>query len=155
MAKDRLLLWMRSGAVATKRDTPHAMSADNVGIVREVIAAYSGTGKIREDLIDPDIEVWESTELPGELAGSGHGALVRAKETISESFEEWAIEPERFFDLGERILVFVAVQMKGRGSGAPAGGQLAYLFTLRDGKVTEWGLFGDRSKALEAAGLSE
>ncbi len=131
------------------------MSEENVEVVRQVIAAYSGTGEIRDDLIDPNIEVWESAELPGELAGRGHDALLRAKETISDSFEEWSVEPERFFDLGERILAFVTAYTKGRGSGVEAGGQMAYLFTVRDGKVIEWGLFGDRRKALEAAGMSE
>jgi hypothetical protein len=131
------------------------MSEENVEIVRQVIAAYSGTGEIRDDLIDPAIEVWESPELPGELAGKGRDALIRAQDTVSGSFDDWSIDPERFFDLGERILVFVAFRGKGRGSGIPADGQLAYLFTLRDRKVVEWGLFGDRTKALEAAGLRE
>jgi ketosteroid isomerase-like protein len=129
------------------------MSEENVEIVREVIAAYSGTGEVRADLIDPEIEVWESPELPGELAGSGHEALVRAQQTVSDSFVEWSIELERTFDLGDRVLVFVSFRATGRGSGIPADAQLAYLLTVRDGRVTEWGLFGDRSKALEAAGL--
>jgi ketosteroid isomerase-like protein len=131
------------------------MSEQNVEVVRHVIAGYSGTGEVREDLIDAAIEVWESPELPGDLAGKGHEGLRRAKERVSDSFEEWSIEPERFFDLGDRVLAFVSFHAKGRGSGVPADGQLAYLFTLLDGKVTEWGLFGDRSKALEAAGLSD
>jgi hypothetical protein len=67
------------------------MSEENVEIVRQVIAAYSGTGEVREDLIDPDIEVWESPELPGELAGRGHMALVRAQQTVFDSFDEWSI----------------------------------------------------------------
>jgi hypothetical protein len=48
------------------------MSEENVDLVRQVIAAYSGAGEIRDDLIDPAIEVWESPELPGELAAKGH-----------------------------------------------------------------------------------
>jgi ketosteroid isomerase-like protein len=131
------------------------MSKENVEIVRQVIAAYSGTGEVRDDLVDPDIEVWESSELPGELAGRGHSALIRARETVSDSFDDWSVEPERFFDLGDRILVFVTFRAQGRGSGVPADGSLAYLMTVRDRKVTEWGLFGDRNKALEAAGLRE
>jgi ketosteroid isomerase-like protein len=131
------------------------MSEENVEIVRQVVAAYSGTGEVLDHLIDPRIEVWESPELPGELAGKGHDALHRAREVVSDSFEDWSIEPERFFDLGERILVFVAFHARGRGSGVPADGRLAYLLTLRDGKVIEWRLFGNREEALEAAGLSE
>jgi ketosteroid isomerase-like protein len=131
------------------------MSRENVEVVRQVIAAYSGSGEVRDDLIDPQIEVWESPELPGELAGSGREALARAQEVVSGSFDDWSIEPERFVDLRERVLVFVTFQGTGRGSGIPAEGQLAYLFTLRAGKVVEWGLFGDRAKAVEAAGLQE
>jgi hypothetical protein len=93
--------------------------------------------------------------LACELAGTGYHNLARASEAPLDSFEEWSIEPERFFDLGERILVFVRFRAKGKGSGVPVEAPLAYLYTLRDGKVIEWGLFGDRSKALEAAGLRE
>ena len=131
------------------------MSQENVEIVRRAIAAYSRTGEPPEGFFDPQIEVWESPELPGELAGTGYHNLARAGEALLDSFEEWSIEPERFFDLGERILVFVRFRAKGKGSGVPVEAPLAYLYTLRDGKVIEWGLFGDRSKALEAAGLSE
>ena len=131
------------------------MSQENVEIVRRAIAAYNRTGRPPEDLFDPEVEVWESPELPGELAGKGLGNLVRANENLLESFEEWSIEPERFFDLGERVLVFVCFRVRGKGSGVQVDAPLAYLLTLRDGKVIEWGLFGDRNKALEAAGLSE
>ena len=48
------------------------MWEENVEVVRQVIAAYGGAGEIRDNLIDPAIEVWESPELPGELAGKGH-----------------------------------------------------------------------------------
>ena len=131
------------------------MSQENVEIVERALAAYSGTGDVPEELFDPEIEVWESAELPGDLAGKGFANLARVKETLTDSFEEWSIEPERFIDLGERVLVFVSFRVKGKGSGVPVDGPLIYLVTVRDGKVTAWGLFGDRSKALEAAGLTE
>jgi ketosteroid isomerase-like protein len=130
------------------------MSQENVETVRRAIAVYSRTGEPPENFFDSEIEVWESPELPGELAGKGLGNLVRANENLLESFEEWSIEPERFFDVGERVLVFVRFRARGKGSGVQVDAPLAYLYALRDGKVTEWGLFGDRSKALEAVGLS-
>jgi uncharacterized protein len=126
-----------------------------VEIVRRAIASYSRTGEPNQDLFDPEVEVWESPELPGELTGKGYDNLIRASESLLDAFEEFSIEPERFFDLGERVLVFVRFRVKGKGSGVPVDAPLAYLLTLRNGKVIEWGLFGDRSKALEAAGLSE
>src|SRR4051794_38622290 len=62
------------------RDTARAMSQENVVIVKRALAAYSDTGDVPEDLFDPEIEVWESPELPGDLAGKGHANLVRVKE---------------------------------------------------------------------------
>ena len=47
------------------------MSQENVEIVDRAIADYSRTGEPSEDLFHPEIEVWESPELPGELAGKG------------------------------------------------------------------------------------
>jgi hypothetical protein len=131
------------------------MSQENVEIAREAIATYSRTGKPPENLFDPEVTVWESPELPGELAGKGLGNLARVNENLLDSFEEWSIEQEKFFDLGERILVFVRFCARGKTSGVQVDAPLAYLLTLRDGRVIEWGLFGDRSTALEAAGLSE
>jgi ketosteroid isomerase-like protein len=131
------------------------MSQENVEIVRRAIVAYSRTGEPAEDLFDPEVEVWESPELPGELAGKGYANLVRVNENLLDSFEEWSVESERFIDLGERILVFVRFRAKGKGSGVQVDAPLTYLFTLRDGRVIDWGLFGDRKKALEAVELSE
>jgi ketosteroid isomerase-like protein len=130
------------------------MSEENVEIVRRAMAAYGG-GEIPEELFDPEIEVWESADLPGELAGKGYGNLVRANENLLDSFEEWSSEPEKFFDLGERILVFIRFRAKGKGSGINTNTPMAWLLTVRNGRVIEWGLFGDRRKALEAAGLAE
>ncbi len=129
------------------------MSQENVEIVRRAIDAFSRTGEPPEYLFHPDVEVWESPELPGELAGKGLENLIRVNENLLESFEEWSIEQEKSFDLGERVLVFVRFRAKGKGSGVEVDAPLAYLLTLRDGKVIEWGLFGDRSNALEAVGL--
>ena len=132
------------------------MSQENVEIVERAIAAYSRRGEaLDEHLFDPEMEVWESPELPGEFAGTGYDNLVRARDRVLDSFEEWSIESERFFDLGDRVLAFIRFRGSGKGSGVPVDAPLACLLTVLDGRVIEWGLFGDRSEALEAAGLSE
>ena len=131
------------------------MSEENVEIVGRAIDAFARTGHPPEDLFDPEVEVWESPELPGDLAGKGYDNLVRVNETLLDSFAEWSIEPERFFDLGERVLVFAQFLVRGKGSGVAVTDPMTYLLTVRNGRVVDWGLFGDRNKALEAAGLSE
>jgi ketosteroid isomerase-like protein len=131
------------------------MSKEHVEIVRAGYERFSRTGAIPQDLADPEIEIWESPELPGDLAGQGYDNLDRANKVLLDSFDEWSVEPERFFDLGERILVFVRFRATGKGSGIPVEAPLAHLWTLRDGKIIKQEIFGDRNKALEAAGLRE
>jgi hypothetical protein len=66
------------------------------------------------------------------------------------------IEPERFFDVDdERVLVFVYVTAEGEGSGVPVAVRNAYELTIRDEVVVRWKVYADRTRALEAAGLSE
>ena len=132
------------------------MSRENVEIVDRAIAAYGRRDEaLDRSLFDPEIEVWESPELPGEFAGKGYDNLVRGRETVLDSFEDWSVESEKFFDLGERILVFTRFRARGKGSGVPVDAPMANLVTVRGRRVVKWGLFGDRREALEAVGLRE
>ena len=38
--------------------------------------------------------------------------------TLRESWAEWRVEPERYYDAGDRVVVFVRMRAKGAGSGA-------------------------------------
>ena len=65
-------------------------------------------------------------------------------------------EPERFFDVDhEHVLVFVHVSVTGAGSGVPIELDAAHEFTIRDGLVVYFKVYGDRDEALEAARLQE
>jgi uncharacterized protein len=55
----------------------------------------------------------------------------------------------------ERVLVLVRVHAEGKGSGVPVELRNAHEFTIRDGMLVRFKVYGDRAEALEAAGLSE
>jgi ketosteroid isomerase-like protein len=132
------------------------MSQENVEIVERAIAVYGRRDEALErSLFDPEIETWESSELPGEFVGKGYDNLVRGRETVLDSFEEWSLEAERFFDLGDRVLVFTRFRARGKSSGLTLDAPMAHLLTVRGRRVVKWCLFGDRGEALEAVGLSE
>ena len=69
-------------------------------------------------------------------------------------WEETEIQPERFLDAGDRVLVFVRLRVRGR-DGIEIDQPWAHLITLRSGKVVRVQLYPDRAEALGAAGLSE
>ncbi len=100
----------------------------------------------------PDIE-WKTIRSGGPYHGEDE--VRRFLEDMREPFEEVMIEPEEWFDHGDRIVVFLRIRARPRGSDAVAENRVGHLWTMRDGKAIRCETFPRREDALEAAGLSE
>jgi hypothetical protein len=72
-----------------------------------------------------------------------------------EAFDDIRFEPEEVLDLGDTLLGTAVVRGTGSGSGVPVSAQLFQVVRLHRGLVVWQRDFGDRSEALEAAGLRE
>jgi uncharacterized protein len=101
--------------------------------------------------------VWDGPQAFPDLAGPHHGhdgvrAYARA---ITDAWEEFTVCPERFVDLGERVLVMTREQGRGRASGIEVQSRpTAHLWTLRDGRVARFEVFWEREEGMRAAGVS-
>lgn len=128
------------------------MSQQSVEIVRRCYAALDQRdwdGLWRE--AHPDFEL--QTQLQGSRLGPDE-----ANEFIQDqfaAFESWKLEPEKFFESDDQVVVFLISRARPRGSSAEITIKIAHVWTLRDGKVLMLETFPKREKALEAAGLSE
>ena len=132
------------------------MSQENVEIVRRVYAAWNdGHLETWLQALDPDFELC----LPegGLNIGTRRGreAFRQFMEGFLEVWDDLRAEPERFFEAGEQVVVFVRIRGVGKGSGVEAETRPAHLVTLRAGNVARLVVFPERAKALEAVGLSE
>ena len=58
-------------------------------------------------------------------------------------------------DLGERVLAIGRLEGIGHTTGLPVGGELAQLFTYREGKAIRVRDFGSHAQGIEAAGLRD
>jgi ketosteroid isomerase-like protein len=131
-----------------------AMSHANVDLVLTAYEFFARTGRYPLHLIDPEIEMVESDELPGDLSGRGHANLKRAEEVLLDAFDDWRNEVESAREVsGDRVLVFLQFVATGKGSGVEVVADMAHLATVRDRKIVRWEMYGDRAKALHAAGL--
>jgi ketosteroid isomerase-like protein len=91
------------------------------------------------------------------------GRAATGKQAVGEWFGDWfrQFEPGYRFQIedarssGDRVFLVATHGGRGRASGAPVEGETAYVYTVRDGKISRVELFADRDEALEAAGLSE
>jgi ketosteroid isomerase-like protein len=70
-------------------------------------------------------------------------------------FDRWTVDCDDFRDLGDRVLALGTVRALGKESGVEVEMPFTVLAEFRDGLVTDFTDYGDKEKALEAAGVSE
>jgi len=134
------------------------MSEENVEIVRNAFAAFEQgdiEGVLR--LCDEDIVITQPPDLPGVSPEQrGHRGVLDALAIWPEQWDEYRIELLRV-DPAPGGKVFVAQRSSGRGkqSGIEVDMDFSFVFTIREGKISEWRLFMHEEQAVEAAGLSE
>jgi ketosteroid isomerase-like protein len=134
------------------------MSQENVEILRRGYEAISrGDVDTVLKICDPDIEC----QLPegGINTGTlrGHQAVRDFLGGYMDALESFRFEPEEFREADDRVVVFLRVLGRGRGSGLEVDTRPAHVWTMKGGLAVRVEVFPDREKraALEAAGLSE
>jgi ketosteroid isomerase-like protein len=134
------------------------MSEENVEVVRTAIAAFDrGDFEDVLRLCDEDIVISQPPELPGAPAEQhGHRGVLEAYAVWPEQWDDYRIELLRIAAApGGKVFVTMRTSGRGKQSGVEVEMDFSFVFTVRDGKITEWRLFVQEDQALEAAGLSE
>jgi uncharacterized protein len=132
------------------------MSKENLHAVRRGFEALDRGGvEAFLEFIDPQFETTTPSELTVEPATyRGHDGLRRYFESFYEIMDEVRFEPDEFIDAGDRVVVPARLVARGRDTGIEAVQQLAFVWTLRDGKGLRLETYATRAEALAAAGLT-
>jgi ketosteroid isomerase-like protein len=132
------------------------MSQRSVEIVREHFAA-TNEGDFQRAMAhyaeDVELVVHEGLEA-GTFAG---------REEAGRWFGEWfrsfqrgyRFELEAITDLGNAVFVVATHGGRGKASGAEVWGSAAYIYRLRNERITCVDMYSDTAKARQDAGLSE
>ena len=72
-----------------------------------------------------------------------------------EIYEGMRVDPREFIEADDKVVVIGRAFATARGSGTPLDTQIAFVWTVRDGRLVRNEVFMDRREALEAAGLRE
>jgi ketosteroid isomerase-like protein len=138
------------------------MSRENVELVRATYeldlftAAPNQIDRVFRDYVDEEFELHLPPDYPeGEPVFRGRGGFDQLIAMLSETWSEWRLEPERFLDAGDRVVVFARIVGMGEASGAPFELETTHVWTIHAGRATSVRAYRDRSEALEAAGLRE
>jgi ketosteroid isomerase-like protein len=137
------------------RDTARALSEENVNLFRESIERFNRgdvAGALR--YMHPEVRFEHRlTELQAELTGidAVRDWFVDARQFL----DRWTTDCDDIRDLGDRVLALGTVTAIGKGSGVETQMPFTVVAEFSNGLVTHFVDYGDREKALEAAGLSE
>jgi ketosteroid isomerase-like protein len=127
------------------------MSAQDVQTLRDGYAAFG-----RQDIpavlaiFHEDIE-WttpDSTPIGGRFVG--HEAVVGFFSRLPELYQELSVEPERFVDGGDTIVVLGT--SRSTGPGGTGDIPFAHVWQMRDGKAASFQEYEDTARANQIAG---
>ena len=132
------------------------MSQENVEIVKQAIAAYNRRDfEAMQALNHPETQLdWSASR--GIEAGVYRGweAVARFYRSYFDTFVEINIEPDRFIESSDSVVVPNHAQVRGR-DGIEAVAQSTLVFEIRGGRIGGLCLYQETHEALEALGLSE
>ena len=84
----------------------------------------------------------------------GHRGVRDYLADTAENFDHYQVRNEEMRDLGDRVLMFDSLTVRGRASGVEVVVPTAIVVTFRGGRIVRFEDFGERDRALEAVGLS-
>ena len=132
------------------------MSQENVEIVRRHLDAYSrrdvdALRTVTHARVELD---WSASR--GWLAGvyQGLDEAMRFYAEYYEVFETMVVEPDRFIETGDLVVVPNVAHQRGR-DGVTTSARSTLIFAVHNGQVTRICLYQDEDEALKAVGLEE
>lgn len=131
-----------------------ANQADIEGMRRAYEGLSRGDLEGALELIDPDVEVRDRPEMPDPQTYHGYEGVRSAVQSTFDTFDLVDFEPERFVEVGDRIVVVILLRGTGKESGVPVEDRIAHLWTMRDGKAWRMQVYSDPDEAIRDAGAA-
>ena len=132
------------------------MSREKVETVRAALERLNAgdiDGMI--SLCDGDFELDMSERVFNPKIYRGHEGIWQFHREVSEVWEEFRWDPQRFFEAADGVVVLLHSHGRGRGSGIEMARDAAMVWTVRDNRAVSVRFYVDQAEALQAAGLVE
>ena len=120
------------------------MSEDNVDIVRRGVTQIATALRSHElpdedatGFLDPQVRLDVSRRVFNPRVYEGIAGLREMIEDIWEVWAEFDLRPTEFISAGDKVVVLLEERARAR-NGLETTREIAYLYTVRGGRVTEW-----------------
>jgi ketosteroid isomerase-like protein len=108
------------------------------------------------ELYDPAIEFEPLTGLEVESRGyHGHAGVRRYFTEVEQVWEQMLPRADSVHCFGDRVLIQGGCAVQGRGSGAISDSPMAWVLTIKDGKVARHHAYRSSEEAFDELGLNE
>lgn len=115
-----------------------------------------GRGDVEEPLrefFEPTVRLDLSEHIFNPAVYEGYDDIARQRREVRDVWDHFEIEVEQFFEGKDVVLAYTHERGRGKGSGVEVDRDTAFLFRLREGKISEVRNYRDRDRALADAGL--
>lgn len=120
--------------------------AANADTIRRIYAAIAeGDVGPLADRMHEDIEWHEPPGAPV-ISGTFRGRATVLREVLLRTAEVWDrfhVEPERFIERDDLVIVTGRLDVVARGTGGSASAPFAHVWELCDGRILRWQCFTD------------
>ena len=101
--------------------------------------------------------VWDTsaTAMPGAGVQRGHAGVARFFIEWMGAWKNLSVDPLEFIEAGESVVSVFRWTGIGKTSGVPTQRDFFGVYDLRDGRISRYRQYENRTEALEAAGLRE
>jgi ketosteroid isomerase-like protein len=138
------------------------MSEENVEVVRQAFEAWdaawvSGADNFGEllALFDDDLVTRRLAPLPDPGIWQGRDGMLAVLAEWMDTFDDFRIRGEEFIDAGDHVVLRVAQEGRGYGSGTPVAATFWFVIGIRGEKMATLDMYATNEQALEAAAGSE
>jgi ketosteroid isomerase-like protein len=134
------------------------MSTQSVGVVRELYERFPDLAAAQPppdllDMFDPEVRLDQTRNVFNPAEFAGREGVLQALSRLRETWEQFVIEPERFVETGDHVVVIHTVRARGRAGGVEVVGRSATLHTMRAGRILRLAIYPDPDEALREVGL--
>ena len=131
------------------RENVGAVRKENVEVVRDMLEDYvRGDYEAALPAFAQEVEVVTSLER-----FRGPAGVVEEAKRWEEMWSDYRFEVQGLVDADDKVVLLYRQVGKAKESGVEVEERAAWVYTLREGKITRVEMFQDRETALRAAGV--
>jgi len=133
------------------------VSRENVELVRRAYGHTQATGQVYAEGFAPEF-VWDMSRYEGWPEQQRYEGVDGAQRFVDDwtgAWDDWEIEIEQLYDVGDEVVVVAHQRGRARTTGMALDMVFAQTWTIRDGRLTRMDMYSDPSAALKAVGLPE